>query len=150
MIGLLFGHGSSGVPRPEPLDFARLPAPASPNWWVALPSGETAPGARWQTHTPRPASAEALWRAVLATAAATPRCFPLADWPERRQAQWVVRSALMNFPDIVVAEIAPRPQGAALRLHSRSLMGWSDQGVNQRRVADWLAAIDAALAASPG
>ena len=62
-----------------------------------------------------------------------------------RQAQWVARSALMNYPDIIVAEVVPGPEGAGLFLYSRSLFGWSDMGVNRKRVEAWLAALDAAL-----
>jgi hypothetical protein len=142
MIGLLRGQGASGVPSPVPLDFAALPAPASPNWWVALPEGESAPGARWQSHRLPAATVDRAWAALGVVAAGMPRAFPLAEWPERHQAQWVVRSALANFPDIVVAEVTA---DGRLRLHSRSLVGWSDFGVNRRRVEAWLAALERAL-----
>jgi uncharacterized protein (DUF1499 family) len=74
-----------------------------------------------------------------------PRTTLIRDWPERRQAQWVERSALMNYPDIIAAELVPGPGGAGLFLYSRSLFGWSDLGANRRRVERWLAALDAAL-----
>ena len=35
-----------------------------------------------------------------------------ANGRTRRQAQWVARSALTNFPDIIVAELVPGPAGA--------------------------------------
>ena len=145
MIRLLRGTGAAGVAAPGPLDFAALPAPPSPNWWLALPPGESGPGRRWENHALPAASPEAAWAALRRVAAACPRCHLLAEWPERRQAQWVVRSALMNFPDIVTAEVAEHDGGAAIRLHSRSLLGWSDFGVNRRRVQAWIAALEAAL-----
>ena len=80
-------------------------------------------------------------------AASMPRSFPLAHFPARNQAQWVVRSALMNYPDIVVAEAAPVAGGTGLWLYSRSLIGWSDLGVNRARVMAWLEALEAALRA---
>jgi len=79
--------------------------------------------------------------------AGMPRTFPLARFPARNQAQWVVRSALMNYPDIVVAEAAPVAGGTGLWLYSRSLIGWSDMGVNRARVMAWLEALEAALRA---
>ncbi|MBV1798180.1 DUF1499 domain-containing protein [Siccirubricoccus sp. G192] len=48
-------------------------------------------------------------------------------------------------PDIIAAELVPGPEGAGLFLYSRSLFGWSDFGVNRRRVAAWIAALDTAL-----
>ena len=74
-----------------------------------------------------------------------PRTTLIQAWPERRQAQWVERSALVNYPDIIAAELVPLPEGAGLYLYSRSLFGWSDLGVNRRRVDRWLAAFEAAL-----
>jgi len=74
-----------------------------------------------------------------------PRTFPLARFPGRNQAQWVVRSTLMNYPDIVVAEAAPVAGGTGLWLYSCSLIGYSDLGVNRARVMAWLAALEAAL-----
>ena len=146
MIGLIFGRGAEGLPPPVPLDFSALPTPASPNWWVALPPGESGPAGRSEAHALPPVEAAAVWGALLGVAERMPRCTLMAAWPERWQAQWVVRSRLMNFPDIVVAEVVARPGGAGLWLHSRSLLGWSDMGVNRARVGAWLAALDAALA----
>ncbi|MFC7689308.1 DUF1499 domain-containing protein [Paeniroseomonas aquatica] len=76
---------------------------------------------------------------------ALPRTSLIEAWPDRRQAQWVERSALVNYPDIIAAEVVPLPGGAGLYLYSRSLLGWSDLGVNRRRVDRWLAALEAAL-----
>lgn len=142
MMALLRGRGAAGVPVAGPLDFAAPPMPPSPNWWMALPPDENPPSPRCTLHALPPADAGAAWDALQAVASRMPRCFPLAAWPERRQAQWVVRSAVLNFPDIVTAEVTA---AGGIRLHSRSLIGWSDLGVNRRRVAAWLAALDAAL-----
>jgi uncharacterized protein (DUF1499 family) len=51
----------------------------------------------------------------------------------------------MNYPDIVVAEAAVVEGGTGLWLYSRSLIGYSDLGVNRARVMAWLAALEAAL-----
>lgn len=142
MIGALLGRGASGIPVAGPMDFAAPPRPASPNWWMALPDAEAAGAPRCLVAALPPADVVAVWGALGRVAAAVPRCYPLAAWPERWQAQWVVRSALMNFPDVVVAEVSP---AGGLRMHSRSLVGWSDLGVNRKRVEDWVAALAAAL-----
>ena len=71
--------------------------------------------------------------------------YKAGDWPVRHQSQWVERSGLMNYPDIIVAEAVAGPQGGAgLFLYSRSLFGWSDLGANRARVDRWLSALASA------
>lgn len=140
MIGLIFSRGAEGVPPPQPLDFATLVLPSSPNTCLLTPS--TAPGQGHLHHDPFPVTTEAAFAAIRAVAAAQPRTYPLADYPARFQAQWVVRSRLMNYPDIVVAEAAPAGDGTGLWLYSRSLLGHSDFGVNRARVMAWLGAFE--------
>ena len=145
MISALFSRGADGIPAPAPLDFATLQLPASPNTCLLTPS--TAPGQGHLHRDPLPASPEAVMVALDRIAASMPRTFSLARFPARHQVQWVVRSALMNYPDIVVAEAAPLEGGTGLWLYSRSLIGWSDLGVNRARVMAWLTALEAALRA---
>ena len=145
MISTLFSRGAEGVPAPTPLDFATLQLPASPNTCLLTPS--VAPGQGHLHRDPLPASPEAVMVALNRVAAGMPRSFSLARFPARNQAQWVVRSALMNYPDIVVAEAAQVAGGTGLWLYSRSLIGWSDMGVNRARVMAWLEALEAALRA---
>jgi len=109
-----------------------------------VPAGAQ-PGAHLST-TPLPVSAATAWPVLRGFGGRFPRTSPLAEWPERRQAQWVERSALLNFPDVIAAELAEDgPVGAGLFLYSRSLFGRSDLGVNRRRVQAWIEAFDAAL-----
>ena len=145
MISALFSRGADGVPAPAPLDFATLQLPASPNTCLLTPS--VAPGQGHLHRDALPASPEAVMAALDRVAAGMPRTFPLARFLARNQAQWVVRSTLMNYPDIVVAEAAPVAGGTGLWLYSRSLIGWSDMGVNRARVMTWLEALEAALRA---
>lgn len=141
-VSALFSRGAGGLPPAEPLDFATLELPASPNACLAAPAGF--PRAQLAT-PPLPADAEVAWAALRMLGDRFPRTTKLAEWPERRQAQWVARSALLNFPDIIVAEITAGPAGAGLFLFSRSLFGYSDFGVNRRRAEAWIAALDEAL-----
>lgn len=145
MIGLLFSRGAAGVPAPRPVDFGTLRLPASPNTCLLTPS--TAPGAGHLHRDPFPVGVEAALAALRATAAAQPRTFPLAEYPERNQVQWVARTRLMNYPDIVAAEVAPAGEGTGLWLYSRSLVGWSDLGANRARVMAWLMDVEARLRA---
>lgn len=136
MIELLFSRGANGVPPPQPIDFATLVVPTTPNTCLLTPT--TAPGIGHLHRDPFPVTPQAGFDAIRAVAGAQPRTFPLAAYPDRLQAQWVVRSRLMNYPDIVVAELAPSGGGTGLWLYSRSLLGRSDFGVNRARVMEWL------------
>ena len=143
-VGALFGRGAAGLPPPEPVDFRSLALPRSPNACLAAPAGAH-PEAHLST-PPLPVSAATAWPALRGFGRRFPRTYPLAEWPGRRQAQWVERSALLNFPDVIAAELADGPDGAAgLFLFSRSLFGRSDFGVNRRRVQAWITGFEAAL-----
>lgn len=61
-----------------------------------------------------------------------------------------MRSPVLNFPDIVSAQVLPGPGRASrIVLYSRSLYGYSDLGANRRRLRSWLAAIDATVGRFP-
>jgi len=87
-----------------------------------------------------------LYAVVLATAAAQPRTFLAAEDEAGLRAQWVVRSRVLNFPDLVAAQVLPGSAGGSLLvLYSRSVYGYSDFGANRRRLRSWLAAIGAGV-----
>jgi uncharacterized protein (DUF1499 family) len=154
LLGLVLpacGHaGAAGLPAPAPIDFLQLRRPSTPNTALAAPAG----------FSPKPdlvtrayaMPAAALFAAAQQVAASRPRTWQQAVFPQRMQADYVARSAVLNFPDLVTIQVLPGqvlPDGAAqahLILWSRSVYGRSDFGVNRRRAAAWLAALDAALA----
>lgn len=136
---IVLRHGTAGLPAAEPVEFDAISLPASPNTCLAGPADYTGP-----KHLAAPPFAEppeALWPRLNRLAASFERTWKLAEWPERRQGQWVERSRLMNYPDIIAAEVRPHAEGSALLIYSRSLLGWSDLGVNKARVERWLAAL---------
>lgn len=140
---ILLRRGAAGLPPAELLEFASLVLPRSPNTCLATPGWH--PGFRHVETPLYPVSPERLHQVVAGLATALPRTFAYGDWPARHQSQWVERSALMNYPDIIVAEAVDAPQGGAgLFLYSRSLFGWSDLGANKARVERWLAALASA------
>ncbi len=149
LLGLVLpacGHaGAAGLPAPAPIDFAHLRRPGTPNTALAAPAGFSP---KPDLVTPDYAlPAAALFAAAQQIAASQPRTWQQAAFPARMQADYVARSAVLNFPDLVTIQVLP--DGAAqahLILWSRSVYGRSDFGVNRRRVAAWLTALDAALA----
>jgi hypothetical protein len=144
MIGLLLARGAAGVPAPSPVAFDEgFALPPSPNTRLLAPPGAALPA--HERFGPWPVPPGRLWQAVQEAAAAQPRTFPLASWPELRQAQWVARTRLMNFPDIVVAQVLAGEGTSGLVLYSRSLLGWSDLGANAARLTAWRAEIERRL-----
>jgi uncharacterized protein (DUF1499 family) len=148
LLGLLLpacgAPGAQGLPVPPPMDVAQLSRPASPNTALAAPAGfRPAPDVVTPIyHVPAPR----LYSAIQAVAAAEPRTYQAAAYPDRLQAHWVARSAAFNFPDLVTAQAIPAGADAAtLVLYSRSVYGYGDLGANRRRVEAWLAALEHVL-----
>jgi uncharacterized protein (DUF1499 family) len=145
MLQMMLGRGPAGLPDPAPVDFATLRLPTSPNAHLAAPPGAT--NERQETIPPFDVPPDRAFAVLRELGAGMPRVWKQAEWPERRQVQWVARSRLMNYPDLINAAIVELPAGSGLFLYSRSLVGYSDLGVNAARIAAWRAAFAAALAA---
>lgn len=144
-VSALLGRGPEGLPPAAPLDFANLALPRSPNAALAAPPWHPL-AARAQLVAPAyPVPAERLHGTMLALVEGFPRCHRLGAWPDRLQAQWVERTRWLNFPDLIWAEAVPAPGGSSLLLLSRSVIGWSDLGVNRARAARWLEALEVAV-----
>ena len=121
------------------VDFATLELSGKPNQYLVCPPGYCAA----EAHGASPLfdlSVEDLqsrWRAVIA---AQPRLVILAD--DGRQIDYVQRSALVRFPDIITVRfIALAAVQSTLAIYSRSIYGAGDFGVNRARVAAWLVAL---------
>jgi uncharacterized protein (DUF1499 family) len=55
------------------------------------------------------------------------------------------RSRLMRFVDTIVVRVIPEGDGrSTFAAYSRSELGYSDMGVNQGRLEDWIARVEAA------
>jgi uncharacterized protein (DUF1499 family) len=140
---MLLARGPEGLPPAVPLDFTRLRLPASPNAHLAAPPGVTTE--RHETLPPFPVGVDAAWDALRRLGEGMERVWLMAEWPALRQAQWVARTRWMNFPDLINAQVVEVPDGAGVFLYSRSLIGYSDFGVNAQRVAAWRALLEARL-----
>jgi uncharacterized protein (DUF1499 family) len=144
--------GAAGLPVPPPADAAHIVRPASPNTALAAPAGfQPTPDIVTEVY---PVPPRRLFDAVRSVAAAQPRTFLAAEYPGQLQAHYVVRSAVLNFPDLVMIEALlddkntndGKAATSRLVIWSRSVYGESDLGVNRARVATWLAALDLSLA----
>lgn len=135
---------AQGLPRPPPMDIAKIERPSSPNTALAAPAG----------FSPRPdlvttvykVPAETLFTAIQAVAAEQPRTYQAALYPAQLQVHYVARSALFNFPDLIAVQVRTEtPDTSGLILWSRSVYGESDLGVNKTRVQTWLDALQGKL-----
>jgi len=135
------GTGAEGLERPAPIDMTQLARPSTPNTALAAPAGFSPPP---DIVTPAyAADPDRLFAVVQAIALLQPRTFAHGAATGTRQAHYVARSALLNFPDLVTVQVTP---SAGLILWSRSVYGRSDFGTNRARLVVWLAALEAALA----
>lgn len=132
------------VAPPAPGNISEIRRPASPNTCLAGPPGFI-PKPDLQTR-PYNAAAEHLFEVMQNVVAAQPRVTRLGVDSDRLRADYVFRSRVFRFPDIVMIQVLPRDQGqSALVVYSYSLKGHYDFGVNRSRVSALLAALNVAL-----
>lgn len=135
---------AEGLPVPSPMDVAHLARPSSPNTALAAPAG-FAPQPDIVT-PPYDLAPDALFVLVQAVAATEPRTYQAALYAAQHQVHYVARSAVFNFPDLIMVQVqSAGPGGSFLIIYSRSVYGRSDLGVNRKRVATWLAAVQMKL-----
>jgi uncharacterized protein (DUF1499 family) len=130
------------------IDFETLKRPRTPNTFLLAPEG-LCKNAKIDMVAPVYGVPVAkLRQAFLSIAIAQPRtAHALADEPGLYD-DFVVRSALFGFPDLVsVKFLQLKGKTSTLALYSRSVYGRSDLGVNRRRSLAWLAELG--LAAKP-
>jgi hypothetical protein len=144
LLSLMMGRGPQGLPPAAPLDFATLRLPSSPNAHLIAPPGATTE--RSETMPLLAVTPDATWAVLRALGDGFGRVWKTGEWPALRQAQWVARTRWMNYPDIIAGQLVEMPGGTGLFLYSRSLVGYSDLGVNAQRLAEWRRAFESALA----
>ena len=130
--------GISGLPVPTPMDMTHISRPGTPNTALAAPAGFSPPP---DIVTPvYPLPAPRLLAEVRAIARNQPRTFEAAEFASRMQVHYVVRSAILNFPDLLTIQALPvEGKSSTLVMYSRSVYGRSDFGINHRRLETWLA-----------
>ena len=135
---------AEGLPPPPPMDVSHIVRPASPNTALAAPAGFSPPADIVTPHYKVPA--DRLFVLVREVAAGEPRTYQAAFYPNQLQADYVVRSAVFNFPDLVMLQVRKDgADGSGLVVYSRSVYGRSDLGVNRKRIEAWLAALQTKL-----
>ena len=130
----------------KPVDFATLELSGKPNQYLMCPADLCA--ARAHAEPPRfDVSAPQLAKAWAAVVAAEPRVGRLAEDAAALQSDYVQRSALWRFPDILTVRfIALSEEASTVAVFSRAIYGYGDLGVNRKRVTRWVRLLGEAVA----
>ncbi len=128
---------------PEHADPAAVTPPSTPNWALAVPETADVDGDPIRTpvfdETPL-----ALIERLEAIALAEPKTERIDGGGDTVWRSYRQRSRLLGFPDLISVRAAPAEGGATLYVFSRAVYGYSDMGVNRKRVERWLGALEAA------
>jgi uncharacterized protein (DUF1499 family) len=125
-----------------PIAFETLQRPASSNQYLVCPpelctakSDATSPA----YDVPR----VVLQKAWLELMAAQPRVVQIGISPDVSQYDFMQRSQWIRFPDIITVKfIDLATKQSTLAIYSRSHYGYSDLGVNRKRIESWLKDLD--------
>ena len=144
-IGALGSEGSNLLGAMT--DFSTLVNRGGPkqmiaNEYIVAPSG-VAPKARVvkapQYGIDKAELAKIINRVILKS----PKVTPIAKDDITGRMEFVQRTPIFNFPDVItVMPVSCGPSCSSLAMHSYSIYGGSDLGVNAKRVKGWLAEID--------
>ena len=131
-----------GPAKIAPVEFETLAKTDRPNQYLVCPENlcNQEPDAVAPVFDMPAGDLDARWQRMIA---ARPRVMPLtfSDNPpaELRQYDFVQRSRLFAFPDIITVRFFDlNDDRSTLAIFSRSVYGRSDLGVNRRRVKAWL------------
>jgi uncharacterized protein (DUF1499 family) len=123
------------------IDFRTLQRHARPNQYLVCPPHvcATTPDVGSPTYN---IAATVLRDAWLAMINQQPRVEGCAVSEDELQCDVVQRSRLLRFPDTITVRFIPlSPTTSTLAIYSRSHYGYSDFGVNRRRIETWLASL---------
>ncbi|MEZ5363421.1 MAG: DUF1499 domain-containing protein [Bryobacterales bacterium] len=123
----------------KPVDFETLELAKSPNQYLVCPPGlchNAKPNAESPVFDMTPEDLRARWMARIGK---LPRVEQIGADAERLQYDYETLTPFFNFPDTVTVRFLPAGEGkSTLAIYSRSHYGYSDLGVNEKRVKDWL------------
>jgi uncharacterized protein (DUF1499 family) len=125
------------------IDFATLQRGPAPNQYLLCPKGMCAaePDGAAPVFDMTREQLQAAWDEMLA---GEPRVQVLRRDLTNMQVDYVQRSRLLHFPDIVTVRFVPVDDAhATLAIYSRSVYGKGDLGVNRARIEHWLAKLKA-------
>lgn len=110
------------------------------NEYIVAPSENFTPRARIDDLAPQyKVSADALQATVSKVMSKQPRITFIAEDPTTRRLEYVQRTPLFQFPDCITIQAVPiTTESSSLAIHSASVYGAGDLGVNKARVLNIL------------
>ncbi|HNB28017.1 MAG TPA: DUF1499 domain-containing protein [Alphaproteobacteria bacterium] len=127
------------------IDFATLQRADTPNQYLACPNDlcrayiDDLP----PVYAASVAEVRSAWEAMLQ---AEPRVVELRRDPQGTQIDYVQRSRLLRFPDLITIRFIPLDdKRTTLAIYSRSIYGEGDMGVNKARIRGWVAKLNNVL-----
>ncbi len=137
--------------RDFPIDFETLEPDSKPRRCLALPSGHARADAADVESPVFNAAREAALDAFIAAGLSDARVKVVRRDDATGQVELVQRSLIFRFPDYVTVEAVDAGEGrASLNVYSRAVVGYSDLGVNEKRVRRWLEAAAQRLSQAAG
>ncbi len=123
------------------INFANLTPPDKPNYYLVCPRDYCS--AKANAYSPVFDMNEArLTKVTLDFISKQPRTKQISHNPQENQYTYVQRSLVFRFPDFITVQfIARNNEQSTLAIYSRSKYGYSDFGVNRKRVMHWLSSI---------
>lgn len=122
--------------RPFPIDFATLDVDPKPHTWLVLPDSYASTAEPDAVSPVFEETPDSLLERFLTTALSEPRTVCVRR--EGHQAELCQTSLIFRFPDYITVEAMVQGEGAVLAVYSRSMKGYSDLGVNRKRITRWL------------
>jgi uncharacterized protein (DUF1499 family) len=135
----IYGIGLPGLGQMT--DFSTLQNRCGPtvicNEYIVAPEGYTP--ARSVRAPVFGISADDLEKAIDKVVMRQPRITPIAKDPSTRRIEYVQRTLIFRFPDVITWQVIPKgDQKSTLAVHSYSIYGAGDLGVNANRVKGWV------------
>lgn len=134
LLEVIFGRISV-----QPVDFKTLRLKETPNQFLMCPENycHATPDAKSPVWNEPVANLKQRWDRFVDTV-------PYTDLVDSDESQKIytyrVRTPLLRFPDDVTVQFVALDDGhSSLAIYSRSNYGYSDLGMNRRRVEDWIA-----------
>jgi uncharacterized protein (DUF1499 family) len=133
------------APPVEPIDFTKLRKISKPNQYLVCPRGHCieTPDIIARTYQVDATKLAESWHSIVMAA---PDVTERARNDAMGMMEYVQRSNRMRYPDLISVEFITRPEGqSTIAIYSRSVYGYSDDGVNKARITNWLTKLDEAL-----
>jgi uncharacterized protein (DUF1499 family) len=130
----------------SPIEFKTLKRDPHPNQYLVCPPNlcTTETDATSPVYNVTNLVLKKTWLTLMAE---QPRLVQVDISSDANQYDFIQRSQLLRFPDIITVRFIALPTGqSTLAIYSRSYYGYSDWGVNRKRIEGWLKSLDQHLA----